>query len=158
MSKRRRAPKIRLAGAADLKGVLRLATALWPDDPAREQRPHLRAVLAGKPQSTLPLVLFVADDGGALCGFVEVGLRSHADGCDGRRAVGFVEGWFVVAERRGQGIGRALIKAAEAWARDQGCREMASDTWADNEASARAHEALGFAVVDRCINFRKPLK
>ena len=32
---------------------------------------------------------------------------------------------------------------------------MASDTWSDNGPSARAHEALGFEIVDRCINFRK---
>jgi hypothetical protein len=32
---------------------------------------------------------------------------------------------------------------------------MASDTSSDNGPSARAHETLGFEIVDRCINFRK---
>jgi aminoglycoside 6'-N-acetyltransferase I len=71
--------------------------------------------------------------------------------------VGFVEGWYVAADRRAQGVGRALMAAAEAWAREQGCREMASDTWLDNEPSQHAHEALGFEVVDRCVHFKKPL-
>ena len=47
--------------------------------------------------------------------------------------------------------------AAEAWSREQGASELASDTWLDNAGSQRAHEALGFEVVDRCVNYRKPL-
>ena len=43
------------------------------------------------------------------------------------------------------------------WARLKGCREMASDTWIDHEGSQRAHEALGFEVVDRCVHYRKEL-
>src|SRR5687767_8774541 len=73
-----------------------------------------RAELEGRPYSTLPLVSFVAEaEDGRLAGFIEVGLRSHADACDGRRAVGFIEGWFVSADFRRQGIGRALVDAAE---------------------------------------------
>ncbi len=34
---------------------------------------------------------------------------------------------------------------------------MASDTWIDHIPSQKAHEALGFEVVDRCVNFRKRL-
>ena len=49
------------------------------------------------------------------------------------------------------------FNAAEEWARAHGCLEMASDTWIDNEESQRAHEALGFEVVDRCVNFRRAL-
>jgi len=56
------------------------------------------------------------------------------------------------------GIGRALIVTAEDWARSQGCAEAASDTWIDNEPSHRAHEALGFEVVDRCVHYRKALR
>ena len=49
------------------------------------------------------------------------------------------------------------MRAAEDWARAKGCREMGSDTWADHEASERAHVALGFEVVDRVVHFRKAL-
>jgi aminoglycoside 6'-N-acetyltransferase I len=34
---------------------------------------------------------------------------------------------------------------------------MASDTWMDNEESQRVHTALGFEVVDRCVNYKKVL-
>ena len=148
---------IRRARRGDIDGVVACAAALWSDAPVAEHRAHMRALLAGRPGSTLPLVVFVAEHRGRVVGFLEVGLRSHADGCDGRRPVGFVEGWFVAAAHRRSGVGGALMKAAEAWARAQGCVEMASDTWADNRASVRAHVALGYEVVDRCVNFRKAL-
>jgi GNAT superfamily N-acetyltransferase len=117
----------------------------------------MRAILDGAAPSTLPLTLFVAERDGSVIGFVEVGLRSHADGCDARRPVGFIEGWVVSRDHRGRHAGRSLMEAAELWAASLGCTEMASDTWIDNEPSQRAHQALGFEVVDRCVNFRKPL-
>jgi aminoglycoside 6'-N-acetyltransferase I len=92
-----------------------------------------------------------------LTGFIEVGLRSHADGCDTAQPVGFIEGWFVHETSRKRGVGQSLLRAAEAWARGHGCREMASDTWIDHQLSQNVHLALGFEIVDRCVHFRKPL-
>jgi aminoglycoside 6'-N-acetyltransferase I len=149
---------VRRAAPADLTAAVRLAAALWPDEPKRDHREHLAAVLAGKPRSTLPLIVLLAEVRKKVVGFLEVGLRSHADGCDGDRPVGFIEGWFVVKDQRRRGVGKALMLAAENWARQQGCREIASDTWLDNEPSQRVHEALGFEVVDRCINYRKAIR
>jgi aminoglycoside 6'-N-acetyltransferase I len=71
--------------------------------------------------------------------------------------VGFVEGWFVREEHRGKRIGAALMRAAEDWARAQGCVEMASDALIDNLESESAHKSLGFEVVDQCVHFRKAL-
>jgi aminoglycoside 6'-N-acetyltransferase I len=124
---------------------------------AEDNVAEVRAIVAGAPRSTMPLVLLVARRGGEVAGFVEVGLRSHADGCDPSRPVGFIEGWIVAEAHRRHGVGRALLAAAEDWARAQGCVELASDTWIDDARSVRAHEAFGFEVVDRCVNFRKPI-
>ena len=44
-------------------------------------------------------------------------------------------GRYVVAQARRQGIGRALIQAAERWAAHQGCTELGSDAPRDNEVS-----------------------
>jgi aminoglycoside 6'-N-acetyltransferase I len=148
---------VRLAVPDDLPGILALCRALWPDEPAEEVEPHMAATLGGVPWSTLPLVVFVAEVGREIVGFVEVGLRSHAEGCDTRRAVGFVEGWFVRPEHRRHGIGSALIRWAEVWSRGQGAVEIASDTWIDHTLSIDAHRALGFEVAERAIHFRKAL-
>ena len=76
-----------------MAGSLEMFGTLWPDESPRGHASHIRGILRGKPRSTLPLTLFVAEAGRRLIGFVEVGLRSHANGCDGVRAVGFLEGW-----------------------------------------------------------------
>src|SRR5579863_8299788 len=131
---------------------------LWPDASIEEHLAEVDAWLATGMNGTLPSTTFVSDcDEGVLAGFLEVGLRSHADGCDTLRPVAFIEGWFVREEFRGQGMGGELMLAAEEWARSQRCREMASDALIDNAESLSAHEAMGFEVVDRCVHFRKPL-
>jgi aminoglycoside 6'-N-acetyltransferase I len=150
--------QVRRAVPEDRDALARLRAALWPDGTLAEHASEVAMVLAGRAPSTMPLVEIVAEVDGAMVGFIEVGLRSHADGCDTARPVGFVEGWYVDAEHRGSAVGRALMRAAEEWATAQGCHELASDTWIDSEPSQRAHEALGFEEVDRCVNYRKSLR
>jgi aminoglycoside 6'-N-acetyltransferase I len=149
---------IRLAQLSDRDQLVRMREALWPKTPAEEHARELTDILEGKPVTTLPLIILVAgaSDRG-LAGFLEVDLRSHADGCNPSRPVGYVEGWYVAENHRHRGIGRRLLAAAEAWARSQGCVEMASDTWVDNDVSQCVHEALGYEVVDRCVHYRKTL-
>jgi len=153
---------IRLAQLSDRDQLARMLQALWPDASAEEHARELTLILEGKPVTTLPLVILVAElvdeaSDRTLAGFLEVDLRSHADGCDPLRPVGYIEGWYVAENHRHEGIGKKLLAAAEDWARSQGCVEVASDTWIDNEVSQRAHEALGYEVVDRCVHYRKRL-
>ena len=72
-------------------------------------------------------------------------------------SVADLEEWFVDADVRRQGVGRALIAAAEAWAQGNGFNELASDTLIDNKTSLASHLALGFTEVERQINFIKKL-
>jgi aminoglycoside 6'-N-acetyltransferase I len=130
---------------------------LWPESSPEEHSRELSGILEGNKFGTMPLIELVAESDGRLVGFVEVGLRSHADGCDVSHAVGYVEGWYVVECHRKRGIGRRLLAAAEDWARQQGCVEMASDALLENEVSQSAHRALGYAEVDRCVRYRKML-
>ena len=149
---------VRVARPADREELARLRAALWPESSAEEHAKELLGILANRTFGTMPLVELVAEEShGVLVGFVEVGLRSHADGCDPSHAVGYVEDWYVAKNYRRRGIGRKLLAAAEDWARAQGCVEMASDALVGNEVSHRAHEALGYAEVDRCVRFRKML-
>jgi aminoglycoside 6'-N-acetyltransferase I len=45
----------------------------------------------------------------------------------------------------------------EAWARERGFRELASDALLENTVSHAAHAALGFEEVERAVKYRKPL-
>ncbi|WP_035353429.1 GNAT family N-acetyltransferase [Edaphobacter aggregans] len=151
-------PSVRQADLSDVGGLAPLRALLWPDATVAEHRAEIEHLLKTKMCGTLPSTIFIApDDGGRITGFLEVGLRSHADGCDPARPVGYVEGWFVLEQHRRKGMGGALLRAAENWARSLGCKEMASDTWSDERNSLKAHQAQGFEIVDRCIHFRKLL-
>ena len=149
---------IRAAGLADCERLSVLFHALWPAVSVEEHGREVRSLVDGSARLTMPIAVLVAEteDEGVI-GFVEVDLRSHADGCNPAQAVGYVEGWYVIGEYRRNGVGAQLISAAEEWVRGFGCVEMASDTWIDNEVSQRAHAALGYEVVDRCVHFRKKL-
>ncbi len=149
---------VRRARVYDRIELAEMCALLWPDAPVEEHAVEIDGKLATGMSGTLPMAIFVAEgEGAALGGFIEVGLRSHADGCDPLHPVGFIEGWFVREQYRGRGFGRELILAAEEWARKQRCREMASDALIDNADSLNAHAACGFEVVDRCVHFRKSL-
>ena len=93
---------------------------------------------------------------GRLAGFVEVGTRSVAESCE-TSPVAFLEGWYVDADVRRQGVGAALVRAAEEWARAKGFREFASDAQITNTTSHLAHAALGFTEVERLVAYRKVL-
>jgi aminoglycoside 6'-N-acetyltransferase I len=150
---------IRQAEISDQHDLATMCELLWPDASLEEHRRDVEAILQSGRYGTLPMAILIShDNNGKPAGFIEVGLRSHADGCDTAHPVGFIEGWFVHEAFRKQGIGAALMRAAEDWTRKQGCREIASDTWIDDEMSIDAHQALGFEVVDRCVHFRKPLE
>ncbi|MBL8222966.1 MAG: GNAT family N-acetyltransferase [Bryobacterales bacterium] len=150
--------EVRPVRPEDCQALVGLRAALWPDCPLEEHVSEIEGQASGAGPYPFPTVLLVAvTENGEVVGFLEADLRSHADGCDATIPVGYIEGWFVAEAYRGRGAGRKLVAAAEQWARELGCVEMASDTWIDNEGSILAHRALGFEEVDRCVNFRKKL-
>jgi aminoglycoside 6'-N-acetyltransferase I len=149
---------IRLALPSDRDALSLLFAALWPEESAEEHARELTSLLSGKFPSVMPLIIWVAEAAdSAVVGFIEAGLRSCADGCDMSRPVGYVEGWFVAENYRRAGIGSALLRTAEDWARKQGCTEMASDALLENILSQDVHLAAGFIEVDRAVKYRKTL-
>ena len=131
--------------------------ALWPDaDPGKEAK-EIDQFFAAPSRTPLPMLheAFVCprpDDG--LCGLVEVSIRKAAPGCQTDR-IGYLEAWYVEPAWRGRGVGRALVERAEAWAKAEGCQEMASDTTPSYPLGPEAHAALGYEEVERY--FRKDL-
>ena len=154
----RESVRIRAAGLGDCERLALMFHALWPAGSVEEHGKEVRSLVDGTARLTLPIAVLVAEgDGDGVVGFVEVDLRSHADGCDPAQAVGYVEGWYVAENYRRSGVGAKLIAAAEEWARGFGCVEMGSDAVIENVVSQQALAALGYHVVDRCVHFRKRL-
>ncbi|HEV7509968.1 MAG TPA: GNAT family N-acetyltransferase [Thermoanaerobaculia bacterium] len=145
---------IRPAQQTDRESWKRMRDALWLS-PSGEHGEEIDRYFAGKLLEPLE-VLIAFDDRRDALGFVELSIRAHAEGCLTDR-VAFVEGWYVEPAARGTGVGAALIGAAEAWARSQGCTELASDTEVENLASTAAHLAVGFTETGIIRCFRKSL-
>ena len=104
------------------------------------------------------VAVIVADRGdGRLGGFVEIGSRNYAEGCD-TTPVAYLEGWYVDTDLRRSGLGTRLLGEAEAWALERGYRELASDAELHNAVSQQAHIASGFEEVERQVCFRKTLR
>ena len=150
---------IRPVNTSDASEWLRMRMALWPDsDPAIEngEIKHFLATPARPLLPTLHAVFVHQRPEAGLGGFVEVSIRPYADGCE-TTDVGYLEAWYVDPDLRGQGIGRALVIAAETWAIAQGCREMASDAELTNTVSQTAHQRLGYRETGRVVQFCKKL-
>jgi aminoglycoside 6'-N-acetyltransferase I len=143
---------IRLANSADKPEWLRMRLLLWPDVEAPDLLQEMEGMLA----DPLTPVFVLERPGGGLAGFLEASTRKYAEGCY-TAPVGYIEGWFVDEDLRGQGLGHELVRRAEDWARAQGLKEMGSDTWLDNDVSIRAHLAMGYEEVERLIHFAKTL-
>jgi aminoglycoside 6'-N-acetyltransferase I len=126
----------------------------WPSH-AGEHAQEIEDYFAGNRRDPAQ-VLIAFEESGEPIGFAELSIRPYAEGCYSGR-VAYLEGWFVGASARRKGVGAALVKAAEDWARSRGCVEFASDTDIDNTVSASAHQSLGFEEVNRIICFRKVL-
>jgi aminoglycoside 6'-N-acetyltransferase I len=144
---------IRPVTVTDFSDWLQMRCALWPEGPEAGHRDDIERFFAGRLRNPLQTLLAVGDAGAAL-GFVELSVRSYAEDCVTDR-VAYLEGWYVVPEARRRGVGRALVQAAENWAREQGCAEFASDALLDNHISAAAHRALGFEETAQIRCFRK---
>ncbi len=145
--------EIRLIRPQDRDEWLRMRNLLWDDPDDGHETETLRYFA----QADETVAVFVIDRlDGRLGGFIEVGQRNYAEGCESS-PVGYIEGWFIDADLRRQGYGAALVKVAEEWAKARGFREMASDALIENEISIRAHKALGYTEEERIVCFRKDL-
>lgn len=146
--------RVRPATPADRAALARLRAALWPD-PGTDHESELDAVFDPAHEGREQVAL-VVERGGTLVAFAEVSMRDHAERC-ASTPVGYLEGWYVEAAHRRRGVGRALLDAAQAWARERGGTELASDAALDDETGRRAHLACGFEDVGAARLFRKSI-
>lgn len=111
-----------------------LRFALWPDAD-REQTTGEAPGMLARPD----LLVLVAREKDTVIGFAEAAIRRDCvNGCE-TSPVAFLEGIYVMPERRRQGIASALIAAVEQWACEQGLRELASDALLENNQSHAMH-------------------
>lgn len=143
---------IRRAVSADSGVLAELANKMWINDPIDE----LEAEFAELTRDGDAACFLKYADGRPVA-FAQCGLRhDYVEGTDSS-PVGYLEGIFVLPQYRGQGIASELLFCCEAWAKQKGCTEFASDCELTNAESLRFHEALGFTEVNRLICFKKSI-
>lgn len=92
------------------------------------------------------------------CGFVQVSLRTDYVEGSNSSPVGYIEGIYITEAYRKQGIAKRLIQAAESWAKEKGCKELASDCELENQLSIDFHNKIGFEEANRIVCFIKPIE
>jgi len=85
--------------------------------------------------------LFVAEEGGAALGFVYLeALRDFFD----REEHGHVSVLAVAGPAEGRGVGKALMRAAEDWARERGYRRLTLNVFEGNARARAVYVHLGY--------------
>ena len=144
---------VRLLKETDIGEWLRLRKMLWDGSSDEEHKAEMMDIYE---HTETQCVLVAEIGGGRLGGFLEASIRPFVEDCHSEH-VGYLEGWFVEPQFRRSGIGRALVREAESWARRRGATEMASDAEIGNEMSLKAHLNLGYAETSRLVHLRKDL-
>ena len=145
--------RIRRYRDSDWAEWLRMARALFPGLTIDSDEAEMRATLS---RDDAAVIVLDRETGAGLAGYVEVGTRPWAEGCN-TGPVGYIEAWYVDPDVRRCGHGRALLAAAEEWARGRGYTEMGSDALLDNVVSHAAHLRSGYAEVERVVTYRKSI-
>ena len=143
---------IRKAEKIDATVLGELASRLWPHNTAVKMEAEMTELLAKADTAA-----FLAYEEETATGFAQCGLRrDYVEGTESS-PVGYLEGIYVDETYRGRGIAKKLLAACEDWAREQGCREFASDCELDNSLSLKFHLNAGFQEANRIICFTKKL-
>jgi GNAT superfamily N-acetyltransferase len=94
--------------------------------------------------------VLVAERAGEVVGFVDLTIRRSAPDAGTmlrRTLVGFVNELAVSEGRRGNGVGAALMAAAEDWAAGAGAEAIMLDTGTKNTGAIRFYERLGYRPI-----------
>ncbi len=119
----------------------------WPDvfapsgDPTRDEALWSEAI--GQESATA----FVAEAAGEVIGFVNISFVSR-DPSPLLQPVSFarVGSVGVAGVHRGRGIGKELMRQAEAWAASRGARHIVLNVWAFNERAVDLYRELGYEI------------
>lgn len=144
--------EIQQLSVGNLNSLVELVLELWPDCTLEEEFESYKSILAANNQAC-----YLVKDGDAFIAFIHIGMRNdYVEGAT-ESPVAYIEAMYVKPPSQKSGVGRMLVKEAETWSRQKGCRQIASDTEIDNPAAISFHSKLGFEEVNRVVCFIKNL-
>ncbi|HEX7348046.1 MAG TPA: GNAT family N-acetyltransferase [Rhodanobacteraceae bacterium] len=133
---------IRAAKLADAAAIAELARELG--HPATDTA-EVAANLAEVTDDATELTLVALDDQGVICGFARAVVEQFVVDAPFAELAALV----VAADARGRGIGRALLRAVEAWARESGFSTLVIRS---NVVRTRAHR---FYLREGCVEQKR---
>ena len=142
----------RKAEKEDLEILANLAVLLWNNHSVDELMDEFSKIISkGKSQ------FFLKFENNIPIGFAQCQLRNDYVEETKTSPVGYLEGIFVKDGYRNKGYAKELLAECEAWAKDNGCKEFASDCEINNIDSLQFHKAMNFTEANRIICFTKEL-
>ena len=143
---------VRKAGKSELDILANLAALMWSGHSVSELFHEFSEIIMKENAQ-----FFLKFENDVPVGFAQCQLRY--DYVEGTKTtpVSYLEGIFVKEGNRSKGYAKQLLAACEAWAKDNGCREFASDCEIDNTGSFYFHKAMNFTEANRIICFTKVL-
>ncbi len=132
--------------------LFQMSLELWTDYEPYDLQNELQKSLASNRHQT-----FIAKEDDTYVGFAIVSLKlEYVEGAT-TSPVGYLEGIYVRASYRKNGIAKALYNKGEKWCSHHGCTQMGSDTWEWNKDSINFHKKLGFNEEDVLVHFLKDI-
>jgi ribosomal protein S18 acetylase RimI-like enzyme len=93
-------------------------------------------------EPTATTAILIAEADGKKLGFIH--LEEEKEFFSGE-AQGYIANLAISQEAEGKGVGRALMNAAEAWAKERGYRYLTLNVFATNRRARTFYEKLGYA-------------
>jgi ribosomal protein S18 acetylase RimI-like enzyme len=93
--------------------------------------------------------IFVADDGKRISGYACA--RVQHSMCSGPSPFAYITDLWVHADVRRQGLGRALLRAVERWARARGFRRVELSVLVVNRVARSAYRDYGYEVHEQTL-------
>lgn len=145
---------VRPAEKSDIDSWEEMRGVLWPGYP--RHRHDLENYFCKASTHRIAFIVTSTNAVKAPLGFIEISIGQNLESADSNPTA-YIEGWYVAPLIRHAGAGKALIQAAETWAREKGCSALTSECDIENQVSSSAHQACGFREIRRSISFRKEL-
>lgn len=136
----------------DAQKIAEMAILMWEDNTVEDLIEELEEMISSEESA-----LYIYEKNNQPIGFAQCQLRhDYVEGTDSS-PVGYLEGIFIRDGYRKQGYARELLAKCEAWAKEMGCSEFASDCELTNTGSLAFHLNMGFEEANRIICFTKRL-
>jgi len=136
--------------ASNLKQFTELSIKLFPNNNFDEEYHEYEKCFKENNQMG-----FLFQESNQYVGMMHLSIRNdYVNGTDTSPVV-YVEAIYVLPDYRKMGIGKAFIDYAEAFAKEKGIAQLASDCLIDNHSSEAFHKSCGFREEERVICFVK---